>query len=62
MWDPIPGPRDHYLNQRQTLNRRATQVPLEGQTLTPKLCLKVRLCDPTSLKQMKAHLGVVKKA
>ena len=28
LWDPIPGPRDHALSQRQTLNRWATQVSL----------------------------------
>ena len=27
MWDSIPGPQDHALNQRQTLNRWATQAP-----------------------------------
>ena len=28
MWDSIPGPRDHDLSQRQTLNHWATQVSL----------------------------------
>ena len=28
MWDSIPGPQDHNLSQRQTLNYWATQVPL----------------------------------
>ena len=28
MWDSIPGPRDHDLSQRQTLNHGVTQVAL----------------------------------
>ena len=27
MWDSIPGPCDHDLSRRQTLNHGATQVP-----------------------------------
>ena len=29
MWDSIPGPQDHALSQRQTLNRWVTQVSQE---------------------------------
>ena len=29
MWDSIPGPRDHNLSRRQTLNRWATQASLQ---------------------------------
>ena len=35
MWDSIPGPQDHDQSQRQTLNHRVTQVPLEVHKLNP---------------------------
>ena len=34
MWGSVPERRDHALSQRQTLNRSATQAPLEPTLLT----------------------------